>query len=64
MNVAPVAASIVEVRFESMPGGSLLHLDHRGWEEFGADEGAALRADYESGWDAVLAPFEARAADV
>lgn len=54
----PVAASILEVRFTPKDGGTELHLEHRGWEEFG-DEGSAVRDGYDHGWDVVLAPFEA-----
>lgn len=40
-------------------GGSRLELEHRGWEEFGAAEGATLRSRYEEGWDPVLTRLEA-----
>ncbi len=53
----PAAASIVEVRFEPTEQGSLLHLEHRGWEEFGTEEGTAMRDAYGPGWDAVLTPY-------
>lgn len=58
----PKAASILEVRFlEAAGGGTRLELEHRGWEEFGA-EGQELRDRYEPGWDVVLRPFEEGAA--
>lgn len=54
----PTAASTLEVRFEpAAAGGTELRLEHRGWEEFGAD-GEALRSQYEPGWDFVLRAFE------
>ena len=59
--VEVVAATTIEVRFESAPGGSRLRLEHRDWEAFGEGLGNELRAGYEPGWDAALAPFEARA---
>lgn len=60
-NPAPVAASIVEVRFEPTASGCRLHLEHRGWDEFGAELGAATREQYEPGWDQVLDPYLAAA---
>ena len=57
-NPEPTAASVLEVRFESVDGGTRLNLEHRGWEEFGDDAGRELRAGYDPGWDAVLTPFE------
>jgi len=61
-SVEVVAATTIEVRFEPVPGGSRLQLEHRDWEAFGEGLGTELRAGYEPGWDVVLAPFEARAA--
>jgi hypothetical protein len=60
--VEVVAATTIEVRFEPVPEGTMLYLEHRDWEAFGAGLGAELRAGYEPGWDLVLAPLEARAA--
>ena len=34
--------------------GTQIDLEHRGWEEFGADAGQALRDSYNPGWDSVL----------
>ena len=59
----PIAASTVEVRFWVDAGSTLMTLEHRDWEEFGTEQGPGLRYGYEPGWDVVLAPFEARAAD-
>ncbi len=54
----PVAATILEVRFEPAPdGGTNIDLEHRGWEELGDESGPAARDQYLSGWDHVLAPF-------
>ena len=59
-NPEPVAASIVEVRFVPSDSGCTLELEHRGWEEFGLEQGTALRDQYGPGWDMVLAPFVER----
>lgn len=56
-------ASTLEVRFEAVPDGCVLHLEHRDWESFGKVLGRELRDGYDPGWDVVLAPFEARAAE-
>jgi len=54
----PTAASTLEVHFRpAADGGTELTLEHRGWEEFGA-EGEKLRGQYDPGWDYVLGPFE------
>lgn len=60
----PTAASVVEVRFLAVDGGTRVDLEHRGWEEFGPAEGAALRDGYTPGWDLVLGPFELLAGEV
>jgi uncharacterized protein YndB with AHSA1/START domain len=57
-NREPMAASIVEVRFTVEGDGCRIDLEHRGWEEFGLEQGRELRADYDPGWDMVLAPFD------
>jgi len=63
-SVAPDAASILEVRFRPASGGGTeLSLEHRGWEELGGEHGKAARARYQSGWDAVLQPFERSASE-
>jgi DNA-binding transcriptional ArsR family regulator len=56
----PKAASVLEVRFRPVADGTELHLEHRGWEEHGA-EGQPLRDRYEPGWDFVLDRFVAAA---
>ena len=58
-SIEPDAATILEVRFSPAPhGGTRLELEHRGWEELGAEQGNAVRAGYQSGWSVVLEPFE------
>jgi DNA-binding transcriptional ArsR family regulator/uncharacterized protein YndB with AHSA1/START domain len=57
-NLSPEAASRLEVRFRAVEGGTEVVLVHTGWEEFG-DRGSALRDNYESGWDTVLARYAA-----
>lgn len=61
-SLRPIASSILEVRFAATEGGTEVVLVHDGWEAFG-DEGAARRSAYDSGWDLVLAPYEAAAVD-
>jgi hypothetical protein len=56
-SLEPEAASIVEIRFHSVTDGTVVHVEHRGWEEFGAEHGEQLRAGYYPGWDMVLAGF-------
>jgi hypothetical protein len=63
-SVGPTAASIVDVRFRSVNGGTQVDLEHRGWEELGAVEGVALRDGYTPGWDLVLHPFETLAGEL
>lgn len=60
-NPDPIAASVLEVRFlAASDGGTEMYLEHRGWEEFGA-EGQELRNNYQAGWDVVLEPYETAA---
>ena len=54
------AATEVEVSFTATEGGTLVRLEHRGWERLGA-EGAASRSDYDGGWDYVLGRYADRA---
>ncbi len=54
----PIASSELEVRFTAQDGGCRIDLEHRGWEVFGLERGRDLSAEYESGWDVVLLPFE------
>lgn len=53
----PEAASIVEVRFEPTAEGCTLHLEHRAWEELGAELGPKARDQYDPGWDEVLGHY-------
>lgn len=43
------AATEVEVSFTAVDGGTLVRLEHRGWERLGPDS-PEVRADYDSGW--------------
>lgn len=52
----PRAATVLEVRFREVGGGTELLLEHRGWEEHG-DDAARVRGMYEPGWDHVLGLF-------
>lgn len=52
----PGTAQTVEVRFERVPGGTHVRLDHWGWERLGGDA-IEIRARYVSGWDLVLEGF-------
>jgi uncharacterized protein YndB with AHSA1/START domain len=52
-------ATEVEVRFVPEGDRTRVELEHRGWENV-AVEGPAKRASYETGWDAVLAPYADR----
>ena len=55
----PDAASILDVRFEPSIDGTVVRLEHRGWEEFGESLGRELRSAYDPGWDETLAFFTA-----
>ena len=50
----------VEVRFLPDGHGTLVELEHRGWEDVEVD-GAAKRSNYDSGWDVVLDGYVGRA---
>ncbi len=52
--------SEVEVRFLPEAGGTRVELEHRGWEKL---EDARQRAQYDAGWDAILARFVALASE-
>lgn len=56
-SVQPTTSTILEVRFSPSKNGTELYLEHRGWEEYGAEADAG-RQGYESGWDHVLARLE------
>jgi hypothetical protein len=49
---APERASYVEVTFTATKGGTLVILEHSGWEVF--DYPASARDDYSRGWPKVL----------
>jgi uncharacterized protein YndB with AHSA1/START domain len=46
----------VEIRFLPEGGGTRVELEHRGWERL-AEGGAEKRANYDSGWEFVLAEY-------
>ena len=50
----------IEVTFSPDGSGTRVELEHRYWEEAG-ENAAAMRENYEGGWDIVLAPFVERA---
>lgn len=54
----PEASSVLDIRFAGQGDGTLVTLEHSGWEEFGAVMGAQLRDSYDQGWELVLVPFE------
>ncbi len=55
--------SEVEVRFTiEGPDATLVELEHRKFEEMGADAGASLRNDVDRGWPGILESFRAAAA--
>lgn len=47
----------VEVTFEAAGQGTLVRLEHRGWERLGAELREAARAGYDTGWEMVLAGY-------
>ena len=49
-------ATEVEVRFLPDEAGTLVQLEHRGWENVEL-KGAAKRENYDSGWDVVLGRY-------
>jgi DNA-binding transcriptional ArsR family regulator len=59
----PVAAGThVDVRFDATESGTRVTLVHSGWEVRG-DDAKTIRNNYDSGWDLVLAPYAAIAAE-
>jgi uncharacterized protein YndB with AHSA1/START domain len=52
----------VEVRFSSSGDGTLVELEHRGWEALGPDV-AGIRDDYAAGWIPTLERFRAHVED-
>ena len=57
-NVLERAGDLTEVEVRFLPDGesTRVELEHRGWENVEL-AGPAKRSSYESGWDAVLAPY-------
>jgi uncharacterized protein YndB with AHSA1/START domain len=51
----------VEVTFRASPLGTLVRLEHRGWERLG-ERAIEARAGYEAGWPRVLGRLEGRLA--
>ena len=47
----------VEVVFETDGDGTIVKLEHRGWERYG-DGGTTARSSYDSGWPGVLQRYE------
>lgn len=54
-------AQDVVLRFSEIPGGTLVELEHRGWESLG-EKAQRTRAGYETGWVPVLERYAARCA--
>jgi uncharacterized protein YndB with AHSA1/START domain len=52
------APTEVEVRFAPDGAGTRVELEHRGWERI-AEEAAAKRESYDTGWDHVLGVYRA-----
>ena len=59
-NLSDAPPTELEVRFTSVEAGTLVELEHRGWERLG-DTAERARAGYGQGWIGVLSHF-ARAA--
>jgi hypothetical protein len=57
----PTAATELEIRIEAHAVGSRLVLEHRGWER---EAWVGQRESYETGWDPVLARYEAVVAEI
>jgi len=56
------AGTNVDVRFDATESGTRVTLVHTGWEVRG-DDAKTIRDNYDSGWDLVLAPYTAIAAE-
>jgi uncharacterized protein YndB with AHSA1/START domain len=54
----------VEVRFTPQGTGTLVELEHRGWERLAPDVEAVLRGNYAAGWITTLERFRAVAEEV
>jgi uncharacterized protein YndB with AHSA1/START domain len=55
-----VAATEVDVRFTPLDDGTMVQLEHRGWDRLGPD-GDELARRYASGWPRVVQAFAERA---
>jgi uncharacterized protein YndB with AHSA1/START domain len=53
---SPDTAGEVQVTFEALGDATLVTLTHTGWERLG-DRGQTMRANYNQGWNQVLAKF-------
>ena len=53
----------VEVRFSASGPGTLVELEHRGWEALGP-EITAIRDNYATGWEPTLERFRAHVEEV
>ena len=51
----------VEVRFTAHEGGTLVELEHRGWERLTEAIASEVRASYAGGWIGTLSAFAAAA---
>ncbi len=61
--VNPTApATEVEVLFTPDGNGTIVEVEHRGWDRY-AEGGDAARASYDSGWPGVLGLYEGATAD-
>ena len=56
-NSTPKPPTELEVRFTAVDGGTLVEVEHRGWERLG-EIATEARQGYASGWPGVLARFE------
>jgi hypothetical protein len=54
-------AQEVELRFRQVPGGTIVELEHRGWEALG-ERALQTRQGYETGWEPVLQRYVGRCA--
>ena len=58
----PTVSSEVEVRFTADgPDATLVELEHRKFEQLGAQAGEKMRKDVDGGWPGLLEMFKARA---
>ena len=55
-------ATDVEIRFVASPKGTMVHIEHRGWERLGAD-GADWRDRNHGGWATLLPHYQAAIAE-